>query len=31
MAKHEVYKKQYAKYKVLFKSLGELFELDAKE
>ncbi len=31
MAKHEVYQKQYAKYKVLFSSLGELFELDAKE
>ena len=31
MAKHEVYQKQYAKYKVLFSSLTELFELDAKE
>lgn len=31
MENHEIYKKQYRKFNVLFQSLSELFELDAKD
>ena len=31
MEKHQIYKRQYEKFKILFNSLSDLFALDAKD